>query len=117
MSREIKFRIWDSISKKMYKWDEIKHIPLKDFELEHYILMQFIGVKTSSNEEVYEFDIVKLTNTGYGFNVGVVEYFNHNTPSFQAIQTKEDFPSTFHLQVRKNEISVIGNKFETPELL
>jgi hypothetical protein len=115
--RNIKFRVWDSISKKMYQWEEIKHIPLIDFDKEHYTLMQFIGIKTSDNIEVYEFDIVKLTNTGYGFNVGMVEYLNHGNPSFQAIQTKEDFPSTFHLQVKSREISVIGNKFQTPELL
>lgn len=117
MLREIKFRVWDSISKKMYQWDEIKHIPLEDFKLEHYTLMQFIGIISNENKEVYELDIVKLTNTGYGFNIGLVEYFNHGKPSFQAIQTKEDFPSTFHLQVRSREISVVGNKFETPELL
>jgi hypothetical protein len=115
--RIIKFRVWDSISKKMYQWEEIKHIPLFEFGKEHYTLMQFIGIKTSENVEVYEFDIVKLTNTGYGFNVGLVEYFSHRNPSFQAIETKEDFPSTFHLQVKSREISVIGNKFQTPELL
>jgi uncharacterized phage protein (TIGR01671 family) len=115
--RTIKFRVWDSISKKMYKWEEIKHIPLIEFDKEHYTLMQFIGIKTSDNIEVYESDIVKLTNTGYGFNVGLVEYLNHGNPCFQAIQTKEDFPATFHLQVKSREISVIGNEFQNPELL
>ena len=57
MSREIKFRAFDSISKKLHTWDVISMIPLPQFiHLEHYTLEQFTGIIDKDDVDIYEGD-------------------------------------------------------------
>lgn len=50
MKREIKFRVWDSISKEMHSWNIVKNHAFTGFqELEHYIIMQHIGIKDKND--------------------------------------------------------------------
>jgi hypothetical protein len=58
INRTIKFRIWDSISRKYHDWEIIKFMGLADFNLDHYTIEQFTGLQ---DKNFYEGDIIGRT--------------------------------------------------------
>jgi len=133
-----KFRAWDKLEKKMYSPSEIESIPNDNDEIGiislvnngqfthlagHYVrlkscieLMQFIGLKDKNNKEIFEGDIVSCYSWFDGMgeksdekDIIVVE-MNFDTTITEKSQGGPDGQDMFE------DIEVIGNIFENPEL-
>ena len=116
--REIRFRVWDSISKKLHPWIKISSIALDDFiELEHYTLEQYTGLQDKNGKRIYEGDI--LYND---FNAkGVVRFVNGmyvvDMVYEESLCSKDNDKMTFRLISTAIVTGIIGNIHENKELL
>ena len=101
--REIKFRAWDKIQKKMIpEWFSIhkNHEPLE--------FMQFTGLKDKNGKEIYEGDVVKG-------DYRVI--WKQKFASFGLVHPSWLFVHYFGEAADPEECEVIGNIYESPELL
>ena len=123
--REIKFKAWhkeekimgevlgiDILHKEIFFSDEdvdcYEHTDFKDIEL-----MQYTGLKDKNNKEIYEGDIVKL-RTNHG--IGVVKNYDE-WGAFVVEYIKPRPLAVLGTNYYKEDIEVIGNIYENPELL
>lgn len=133
--RDIKFRVWNDIDKKMVDWSTLKLLPTLIVssaynKQKHYKLMQYTGLKDKSGIEIYEGDIVKAF-TVFGMTYDY-SFEDDNDPNniyeilfddgcFQFKNTKQwsdgsnDWRSIENVELFK--VEVIGNIYENPELL
>lgn len=118
--RSIKFRAWDKIKKEFTLNDsfyELQKWNRTEKELENFELMQFTGLTDKNGKEIYEGDIVR----GY-FNVNEVEDYiyihltKEEKETGSKIFTVDDIHFGYAEQVPE-ELEVIGNIYENPELL
>lgn len=146
MSREIKFRAWHPSNKMMVNLDfnkaqndqhHAQHIMalMADNHSEGKgLLMQYTGLKDKNGVEIYEGDIVKWTHLKHWWTA-VIEPIEScpNGPLYAVERTNnmsvnDDEEYTYQLTHSRlgvrNELpflsksaEVIGNRFETPELL
>jgi hypothetical protein len=115
--REIKFRCWDKIEKKM--WIPIineKGIPCKKHPLTRLLIvmdgelldpiMQYTGLKDKNGKEIYEGDIVKNSSG----ELGEIKWINK-------ISSFEVDMFILGRQCMQDNLEIIGNIYEDPELL
>lgn len=127
--REIKFRAWDRVEKKMiYDALEIKNIGLgegsvvadeetqKGNELDW---MQFTGLLSKDGKEIYESDIVKnafsdvhIIRFGFGGEGEPADFVGGYLGWCMGDENKETTGFT-----HGREMEIIGNIYENPELL
>ena len=134
--REIKFRAWDKRSKEMldltgYKMVGKNNIQLFYYDedgcrttcttlLENIELIQYVGLKDKNGVEIYEGDIVKIKHFKSNYMGKVI--FNKKTCGFEiwynsvvgAYGEKATHKLNFAADI---EIEIIGNIYESPELL
>lgn len=123
--REIKFRAWhkekkiigevlgvDILHKEIYFSNgDVDCYGFSDFK---YIeLMEYTGLKDKNEKEIYEGDIVKLRNN---HGIGVVKYYNE-WGAFVAENVKFKPSVVLGMNYCKEDIEVIGNIYENPELI
>jgi len=121
--REIKFRVWDRLYKKMKYDDDIGYEPgdlqvafLSSFFSDpNFEWMQFTGLKDKNGKEIYEADVVRHFDeisgsvqwSGYG--MGKNRWIPAYTDGKRVLVRDADNVCEY--------VEIIGNIYENPELL
>ena len=127
--REIKFRAWHKEKKEIVDAEEIDFMNKvinyidNDYEnnrqeirgayFEDIELMQYTGLKDMREKEIYEGDIVKL-RANHG--IGVIKYYDE----WGAVIVEYIKPrplAVLGMNYYKEDIEVLGNIYENPELI
>lgn len=128
--REIKFRAWDGRVNKWYAsafgpfewmyqntdWDGGKN-PAYTVTMppEGVILLQYTGLKDKNGKEIYEGDVVCYIDDVVVENIGG---YDRTEPEGKFVEVKiPDFYNFTYYEVGVEDIEVIGNIYENPELL
>ena len=126
MSREIKFRAWDS-------WNEAMHYPAgekfvlqfdgtighfngKTYDTVEWVLMQFTGLKDKNGDEIYEGDIIKfkVEFEDQEYDNGIVRW---SPGGYWTSQIENDLEELLSEELNDLEGEIIGNVHQNPELI
>ena len=118
--KEIKFRVWDKETNKMYfqlnespcfgLFEGDRAASIEDvffYEKQQFELMQYTGLKDKNGKEIYEGDIVEFKTMTKRIERHYVEYSEYG----------EWCVGMHRLPMRFQACKVIGNIYENPELL
>lgn len=118
--REIKFRAWNKKDKKMFSWGQIQHkfdsVWWSDVNNGRFVLMQYTGVKDQNGKEIYEGDIVHVTDF-FHCDDKVYKGVVKSAGGYYQIEGQGIRNSPLGWIISSDDIEVIGNIFENPELL
>lgn len=134
-----RYRAWDKNTKEMYEAEDIIAINFEEKEicvqtiyfeqglpdsrdLDYYdfddvVLMQSTGLRDKNEREIFEGDVLKVTNLSSWLEV---VSFNENKAMFVSKETKREVEETplydlFNTDIF--EVEIIGNIYTNPELL
>ncbi|MCF8783240.1 YopX family protein [Rhodococcus ruber] len=105
MTREIKFRAWNSVDKQMWE-PELSALPTGWEDT----LMQYTGLKDRHGVEIYEGDIIKPGQQTYWTS-------NAEEPQKITVVTWDDIQHYTPYAFNAGLSEVIGNTYENPELI
>ena len=113
--RDIKFRGYNEINKKMLNWNELLDTNLKNiFTMQKkdtgIILMQYTGLHDKNGKEIYEGDIVRKFN-------GIIGKVIYEHSEFIIDVTNNKKLDYGRLDLIENFVEVIGNIYDNPDLL
>lgn len=117
MKREIKFRAWEKSEKRMISGQPLNRVIANYYSLENnewadLEIMQFTGLLDKNGKEIYEGDIVTLYDP-YTKSQHITEViWDDVNCRFAMKYTFVDFDFSI-----TDEIEVIGNIYENPELI
>lgn len=123
-----RFRAWDKEFKEMVQVDALvfdeqiikatyKNRNVVKEDLKNYILMQSTGLKDKNGKEIFEGDVLKVTNLSSWLEV---VSFNEDKAMFVSKETKrkvEETPLYDLFNTDIFEVEIIGNIWEDGELL
>ena len=126
--RDIKFRCWDTENKQMLKVQEldfedtfyggrlsIRADMYNDyFDIEDMILMQYTGLKDKKQKEIYEGDILVYIEDG---SIGKVTWNKEEAGFYFSMLLEDGGYEEEMLSDYINNLEVIGNIYDNPELL
>ncbi len=130
MNREIKFRAWHTVEKKI-----VKRVTTIDPPKKSYILMQYTGLKDKKGKDIYEGDIIMYEIDDYlppnnktycVVKIGEYQddYLNdwyygvyEETVKDTITETDSDVGKIKPFAVGYDDMEVVGNIYENPELL
>ncbi|MYV00125.1 hypothetical protein GB995_12520 [Lactobacillus plantarum] len=141
MATMIKFRVWDKVQNKMLLPDNIEFIHGQAYWAEAsadgqdecsndgkvdgigalFELEQFTGLKDVNGKDIYDGDIVSVFNEDGNYYNDVIEWcIKYNYPAFELKYHSHLYESNALSEIMNagvENIKVIGNVYENPELL
>ena len=119
--REIKFRVWHKADEKMYevygfaqnKWFlKGKQFPMPNGAV---VIMQYTGLKDKNGKEIYEGDLL----TDYGEAPPLYVEYSEKHGAYCFVDKFDPSGTVYYtpLMIYYEQMEVIGNIYENPELL
>lgn len=123
-----RYRAWDKEFKEMVQVDALgfdeqiikatyKNGNIVKEDLKNYVLMQSTGLRDKNGKEIFEGDVLKVTNLSIWLEV---VSFNEDKAMFVSKETKrkvEETPLYDLFNTDIFEVEIIGNIYENPELV
>jgi hypothetical protein len=115
--KTLKFRVWDSISKKMHPWEIVNLCPVRDFHLEHYTVLFFTGFKDCKGNDIYDGDIISDTVIENGKELKSKQqvFWSEGTGMWRldsSFEQDKTYTEPLYSELRDYKYEIIGNIYE-----